>query len=185
MATLAVAPDAQIDAVATLAEAGALTPGFDLVALDLALPDNRGALTLPAILADFPGARLLVITGATHPQVEEQVAATGAHGFLPKSATIPDMVEAIRTVLAGGKWFTDRATGATLADVPDFARLSTLTPAQNRILHAMMDGKLNKQIAYDLGLSEITVKSHVKAILRKLGVSNRTQAILMLRNVEA
>lgn len=185
MAVLAVAPDALIETAQTLGEARLRAADADLVTLDLALPDNSGALGLPAILADFPHARMLVITGASHPQIEQQVAAAGAHGFLPKSAAISDMIDAIRAVVSGATWFSADAVTATLANVPDFARLARLTPAQNRILHAMMDGKLNKQIAFDLGLSEITVKSHVKAILRKLGVPNRTQAILMLRNAEA
>ena len=156
-----------------------------LMTLDLALPDNRSVLGLPGLLADYPALRLLVITGAANPDVERQVAAAGAHGYLSKATPITVMVEAMRRVLDGGTWFSLPPEDARVAPDSDFARLATLTAAQSRVLHAMESGRLNKQIAYDLGLSEITVKAHVKAILKKLAVPNRTQAILMLRRAEA
>lgn len=156
-----------------------------LMTLDLALPDNRSVLGLPGLIADYPTLRLLVITGSANPDVERQAAAAGAHGFLSKATPITAMVEAMRAVLDGGTWFSFPAEEAVVAPDSDFARLATLTAAQTRVLHAMEGGRLNKQIAHDLGLSEITVKAHVKAILKKLGVPNRTQAILMLRRAEA
>ncbi len=179
-------PAIQVIEAATLAEGRAAAPNAALMTLDLMLPDNRSVLGIPALLAEFPQLRLLVISGASNPGIERQVASIGAHGYLSKATSIVTMVEAMRTVLDGGRWFgadVDAAPASNESD--DFRLLATLTPAQTRVLHAMESGRLNKQIAYDLGLSEITVKTHVKAILRKLGVANRTQAILMLRRTEA
>ena len=95
------------------------------------------------------------------------------------------MVEAMRAVIAGGTWFSFAIDEAALPADSDFARLSSLTGAQSRVLNAMESGRLNKQIAFDLGLSEITVKAHVKAILKKLAVPNRTQAILMQQRAQS
>ena len=82
-------------------------------------------------------------------------------------------------------WLNAYARAQDGGDEPtELERIQTLTPAQMRVLVAMQDGALNKQIAYDLGLSEVTVKAHVKAILKKLSVPNRTQAILMLARIE-
>lgn len=154
-----------------------------LMTLDLGLPDSRGTRGLAALREEFPELPMLVISGASHPAIERQVATLGANGFLPKSASITDMVSAVRTVMDRASWFSP--------DLPEddddsaFSRLASLTSAQMRVLEAMESGRLNKQIAHDLGLSEITVKAHVKAILKKLGVSNRTQAILLLREAEA
>ncbi len=179
-------PAIQVIEAATLAEARAAAQHAALMTLDLMLPDNRSVLGIPALLAEFPQLRLLVISGASNPGIERQVAVIGAHGYLSKATSIVTMVEAMRAVLDGGRWFgpdVDATPASNESD--DFRLLATLTPAQTRVLHAMESGRLNKQIAFDLGLSEITVKTHVKAILRKLGVANRTQAILMLRRTEA
>ena len=182
MALRVVDPDVEAVEAASLEEALALADGAALVTLDLGLPDNRGVLGLAALVAAHPNVPVLVISGAGNPAVERQVARMGARGFLHKAAPISEMVAAIRRVLAGETWFSvDPADDGDDA----FTRLATLTPAQSRVLGAMESGRLNKQIAYDLGLSEITIKAHVKAILRKLAVPNRTQAILMLREAQA
>lgn len=185
MALGVAAPHLPVVEAATIAEARAAAGDAILMTLDLSLPDNRSVLGVPALMADFPAMKLLVISGATHEGIERQVAAIGAHGYLSKATPIAVMVEAMRAVLAGQRWFGPDAEEAPAAGDDDFGRLATLTPAQSRVLHAMESGRLNKQIAYDLGLSEITVKAHVKAILKKLAVPNRTQAILMLRRAEA
>lgn len=185
MALGVAAPAIRITEAASLAEARAAAAGAALMTLDLSLPDNRSVLGVPALLAEFSPLRLLVISGATHPGVARQVAATGAHGYLSKATPIATMVEAMRAVLAGGTWFGPEAEEPAAQANDDLGRLATLTPAQSRVLHAMAGGRLNKQIAFDLRLSEITVKAHVKAILKKLAVPNRTQAILMLREAEA
>lgn len=185
MALGVAAPGLAVIEADTLAAARSHASTAVLMTLDIALPDNRSVLALPALLQEFPLLRLLVISGSANPEIEQQVAAIGAHGFLSKSTTIATMVEAMRTVIDGGSWFSFPATSATLCPNSAIARLAALTGAQARVLRAMAGGRLNKQIAFDLGLSEITVKAHVKAILKKLSVPNRTQAILVLQQAEA
>lgn len=183
MAIAVADPSLAVAEASTLAEGRSLARAASLMTLDLSLPDNRSVLGLPAVRADFPHLKLLVISGAANPDVERQVAGAGAHGYLSKAATIPEMVAAIRSVLAGDRWFSAEAQDDTQGG--EIGLLASLTPAQARVLRAMEGGRLNKQIAFDLGLSEITVKAHVKAILKKLGVPNRTQAILLLQRAEA
>ena len=185
MALGVAAPELAVVEAASLAEASERAGEATLMTLDLALPDNRSVLGVPALLDRFPHLRMLVISGALNPEIEQQVAATGAHGYLSKATPISVMVEAMRTVLAGDAWFSFSVADAALPADSDFTRLSSLTAAQSRVLHAMESGRLNKQIAFDLGLSEITVKAHVKAILKKLAVPNRTQAILMLQRAQS
>lgn len=183
MAIAVADPSLAVAEASTLAEGRSLARAASLMTLDLSLPDNRSVLGLPAVRADFPHLKLLVISGAANPDVERQVAGAGAHGYLSKAAAIPEMVAAIRSVLAGDRWFSAEAQDDTQGG--EIGLLASLTPAQARVLRAMEGGRLNKQIAFDLGLSEITVKAHVKAILKKLGVPNRTQAILLLQRAEA
>lgn len=176
-------PDLMIIEAASLAEAREHAPSAALITLDLALPDATGVLSLPAFRQEYPTVPLLVISGATNPAIERQVAASGAQGYLSKGARISEMIEAMRSILSAGTWFSadvDLRDGDS-----EFGLVACLTSAQSRVLRAMEGGRLNKQVAYDLGLSEITVKAHVKAILKKLAVPNRTQAILMLRRVES
>lgn len=185
MALGVAAPELTVVEAASLAEASEHAADATLMTLDLALPDNKSVLGVPALLKRFPHLRMLVISGALNPDVEQQVAATGAHGYLSKATPISVMVDAIRAVLAGEAWFSFPVADAAMPADSDFARLSSLTGAQSRVLNAMESGRLNKQIAFDLGLSEITVKAHVKAILKKLAVPNRTQAILMLQRAQS
>lgn len=185
MALGVAAPDLTVVEAASLAEASEHAEGATLMTLDLALPDNRSVLGIPALLERFPHLRMLVISGALNPDIEQQVAASGAHGYLSKATPISTMVEAMRAVIAGRAWFSFPVADTAVAADSDFGRLSSLTAAQSRVLHAMESGRLNKQIAFDLGLSEITVKAHVKAILKKLAVPNRTQAILMLQRAQS
>lgn len=185
MALGVAAPALAVIEADTLAGARSHAADARLMTLDLSLPDNRSVLAMPALIEEFPGLRLLVISGSANPEIEHQVAAIGAHGYLSKATSIATMVEAMRSVLAGNTWFSFPAASATIAPDSAIARLAALTAGQARVLRAMASGRLNKQIAFDLGLSEITVKAHVKAILKKLAVPNRTQAILVLQQAEA
>lgn len=106
----------------------------------------------------------------------------GAVGFLPKSADAGTLGEAIDAVLAGDRWAPASALKAPAAGAEEHdaaQRVRDLTPQQFRVLQMLGDGLLNKQIAYELGVSEATIKAHMTAILRKLGASNRTQAVLI------
>ena len=179
------APSALVIEASSLTEARQQAADARLMTLDLALPDNRSVLGVPSLLEKFPSLRLLVISGAMNEGVERQVAASGAHGYLSKATPISVMIDAMRVVMAGGTWFSFADVDAALPPDHELARLSSLTAAQARVLQAMAGGRLNKQIAFDLGRSEITVKAHIKAILKKLRVPNRTQAVLMLQRAEA
>jgi DNA-binding NarL/FixJ family response regulator len=182
MALTFVAPDVEIVQAASLAEVLGDEGHADLVILDLGLPDSRGIASLVDVARARPTTPILIVSGAESPDVEARVAANGAAGFVSKAAPIEALVEAIRTVAEGGTSFSSDLQHAETEGLE--ARLALLTPAEARVLRAMRGGDLNKQIAYELNLSEITIKQHVKAILRKLQVVNRTQAILLLHDAE-
>ena len=111
----------------------------------------------------------------------------GAAGYIPKSLDLETMRAAVRAVLEGGRWVPPDVDLATPADPGPsliLRRLSSLTPQQVRVLMMLSEGLLNKQIAYELSVSEATVKAHVSAILQKLGVESRTQAVIAASNIE-
>ncbi len=173
-----------VDEAATLADALDLAHGADVILLDLGLPDGHGMAGLLAIVAAAPRAHVIVVTGNETPGLDALVKAAGGKGLVLKSAPLTMLVGAVKAVLGGGCWFqandpADHAGGMSLAGVS--ARMATLSVAERRVLGAMCDGSLNKQIAFRFGLSEITVKQHVKAVLRKLNVLNRTQAAMLMQ----
>jgi DNA-binding NarL/FixJ family response regulator len=151
-------------------------PLVSLVLLDLRMPDCQGFSGLLALRGEFPDRRIVVVSAAEDAETVRRALAFGAAGFIPKSAPLDVLMEALSTVLDGGVW-TPPGFGPE-ADDEAVRRFGSLTPAQLRILMSMRKGLLNKQIAYDMGISEATVKSHVTMIFRKLGVTNRTQAVV-------
>jgi DNA-binding NarL/FixJ family response regulator len=155
-------------------------PGIDLLLLDLHMPDAHGFAGLFAIRAEFPSIPVIVVSATEDTQTMRRAIDYGAAGFVPKSTPVGDIAIAIRAVLAGDVWMPAVARQANPApEDADFAdRMAALTPQQLRVLVAITQGKLNKQIAYELSVSEATVKAHVTAILRKLGVVSRTQAVI-------
>jgi len=177
------------DSVTTLAEAEVLVrqTDYDLILLDLMLPDVQGFAGLAMLRAIRPAATIAIVSGREEPAVVAQSRALGARGFIPKSSSIDQMVAAIRALLDGQTWLPDGIADARQEDrrVDLAERMGTLSIAQLRVLRAIVNGHQNKQIAYDLQLAEPTVKSHLSAIFRKLGVSNRTQAVLALQAFDA
>jgi DNA-binding NarL/FixJ family response regulator len=161
---------------------------IDLVLLDLAMPGVRGFSGLLYLRAQFPGVPVVIVSATDEADVIRRCMEFGASGFLPKTLGIDVMRGAIRRVLEGGVWTppdVDLTTGAD-DDTRDLVtKLSTLTPQQVRVLMMLSGGLLNKQIAYELGVSEATVKAHVSAILQKLGVESRTQAVIAASKIEA
>jgi DNA-binding NarL/FixJ family response regulator len=161
---------------------------IDLVLLDLAMPGVRGFSGLLYLRAQFPGVPVVIVSATEEADVIRRCMEFGASGFLPKTLGIDAMRAAIRRVLEGGVWTppdVDLTTGAD-DDTRDLVtKLSTLTPQQVRVLMMLSGGLLNKQIAYELGVSEATVKAHVSAILQKLGVESRTQAVIAASKIEA
>jgi DNA-binding NarL/FixJ family response regulator len=160
----------------------------DLVLLDLAMPGVRGFSGLLYLRAQFPGIPVVVVSANEEPGVIRRCMEFGASGFLPKTLAIDVMRSAIRCVLEGGVWTPPDVdlAGAEDAATRDLVhRLATLTPQQVRVLMMLSEGLLNKQIAYELKVSEATVKAHVSAILQKLGVESRTQAVIAASKIEA
>ncbi|MBL8261749.1 MAG: response regulator transcription factor [Xanthomonadaceae bacterium] len=154
----------------------------DLLLLDLNMPGAHGFSALVHLRAHHPQLPVMVVSAREEPAVMRRALDHGAVGFLPKSADAGTLGEAIDAVLAGDRWAPPAALKAPAAPAEEHdaaQRVRELTPQQFRVLQMLGDGLLNKQIAYELGVSEATIKAHMTAILRKLGASNRTQAVLI------
>ena len=160
----------------------------DLILLDLSMPGVRGFSGLMYLRAQYPSLPIVVVSANDDPAVIRHCMEFGASGFIPKTLGIDALRQAIARVLQGEVWtppdvdLTRQSDAETAAMI---ARLSTLTPQQVRVLMMLSSGLLNKQIAYELGVSEATVKAHVSAILQKLGVESRTQAVIAAGRIEA
>ena len=153
----------------------------DLILLDLTMPGVRGFSGLMFLRAQYPSVPVMVVSANDDPAVIRRCMDFGASGFISKTLGIEQMREAVRRVLDGEVWTppdVDLAGGADAETAALMARLATLTPQQVRVLMMLSEGMLNKQIAYELSVSEATVKAHVSAILQKLGVDSRTQAVI-------
>jgi DNA-binding NarL/FixJ family response regulator len=172
------------DASSLLEEVGEV----DLVLLDLSMPGVRGFSGLMYLRAQYPSVPVIVVSANDDPAVIRRCMEFGASGFIPKTVGVEAMREAISRVLEGGVWTPPDVdlsprTDAETADL--MARLLTLTPQQTRVLMMLSEGLLNKQIAFNLSVSEATVKAHVSAILQKLGVESRTQAVIAAAKIES
>jgi len=160
----------------------------DLVLLDLSMPGVRGFSGLMYLRAQYPSVPVVVVSANDDPAVIRRCMDFGASGFIPKTLGAEAMRSAIAAVLAGGIWTPPDVNFESAADAGTaelVQRLATLTPQQVRVLMMLSEGLLNKQIAYELGVSEATVKAHVSAILQKLGVESRTQAVIAAAKIEA
>jgi DNA-binding NarL/FixJ family response regulator len=160
---------------------------IDLILLDLTMPGMRGLSGLMYLRAEFPGTPVIVVTGSETPAIARRCIEFGASGFIPKSLDVPEMRQAISAVIEGDIWMPSDFSGEAaredeLAAVAE--RLASLTPQQVRVLMMLGEGLLNKQIAYELGVSEATVKAHVSAILQKLEVDSRTQAVILVNRID-
>src|SRR5713101_5335469 len=160
---------------------------IDLILLDLSMPGVRGFSGLMYLRAQYPSVPIIVVSATEDPTVIRRCMDFGASGFIPKTLGIEAMRGAIARVFEGGVWTPPDVdlSGKPDADTAELiARLATLTPQQVRVLMMLSEGLLNKQIAYALGVSEATVKAHVSAILQKLGVESRTQAVIAAAKIE-
>jgi DNA-binding NarL/FixJ family response regulator len=157
----------------------------DLVLLDLAMPGARGFSGLMYLRAQFPAVPVVVVSANEDAAIIRQAIGLGASGYIPKSLATGTIGAAIAAVLDGAVWVPPDTSLELSAEDDLVTRLVTLTPQQVRVLMMLSEGLLNKQIAYELGVSEATVKAHVSAILQKLGVESRTQAVIAASNIEA
>jgi DNA-binding NarL/FixJ family response regulator len=159
----------------------------DLVLLDLAMPGVRGFSGLLYLRAQHPDVPVVVVSGNEDRDVIRRCIDFGASGYVPKTTDIVGMRQAFRDILAGKTWTppdVDLSTPADKDTTDIMRRLATLTPQQVRVLMMLSEGLLNKQIAYELSVSEATVKAHVSAILQKLDVDSRTQAVIAASKIE-
>jgi DNA-binding NarL/FixJ family response regulator len=160
----------------------------DLILLDLTMPGVRGFSGLMYLRAQYPSVPVVVVSANDDPAAIRRCMEFGASGFIPKTLGVEAMRAAIARVLEGGVWSppdVDLKSGSDAATTELVQRLATLTPQQVRVLMMLSEGLLNKQIAYELSVSEATVKAHVSAILQKLGVESRTQAVIAAAKIEA
>jgi DNA-binding NarL/FixJ family response regulator len=160
----------------------------DLILLDLTMPGVQGFSGLIYLRAQHPDMPVVIVSATEDPMIVRRAIDFGASGFIPKSLDSDEIGAAIKTVLAGGSWIPPEIELGASEDKETaelMKRLATLTPQQVRVLMMLSEGLLNKQIAYELSVSEATVKAHVSAILQKLGVESRTQAVIASSKIGA
>ncbi|WP_068547750.1 response regulator transcription factor [Thalassotalea crassostreae] len=158
----------------------------DLLLLDLNIPGAHGFNTLIHVRQHFPQIPVVVVSAYEDRDTITQAMNYGASGFVPKSADVESIFTAINTVLSGELWTPELVEGSvhdeSKSDTAE--RIASLTQQQYKILLMFAEGLLNKQIAYDLNVSEATIKAHATAIFRKLNVRNRTQAVIVLGQLD-
>jgi DNA-binding NarL/FixJ family response regulator len=164
------------------------TEDIDLVLLDLSMPGASGLSGLVSLRGISPDVPMIVVSAHDDPETIRRALELGASGFISKSASMEEIRTAVETVLGGG---VTAPAGVDLGverdpEISDLIkRLQSLTPQQTRVLGMLAEGLLNKQIAYELGVSEATIKAHVSAVLHKLAVDSRTQAVILLSRIGA
>jgi DNA-binding NarL/FixJ family response regulator len=159
----------------------------DLVLLDLKMPRVQGLSGLVYLRAQYCAVPIVVVSASDEAGVIRRALDLGASGFISKSSPVGEMQAAVAAVLGGGVWWPDglEREAASDGEAAELARrLTTLTPQQMRVLMMLREGLLNKQIAFNLGVSEATIKAHVSAILHKLDVESRTQAVIAASRID-
>lgn len=177
---------AEAESIAELETQLAYKQDWDLVLLDLNMPGAYGFSGLVLLRGQYPQVPVVMVSAQDEPAVIARAREFGASGFIPKSSSLEIIQRAVQAVLDGDDWWPP--VTLEVAQVSPQARaagegLASLTPQQFRVLTMVCDGLLNKQIAFELSVSEATVKAHVTAIFRKLGVRTRTQAALLLQQL--
>lgn len=189
--TLGLGSDVRLVEVASIAELETHLgdkSDWDLVLLDLNMPGAYGFSGLVLLRGQYPQIPVVMVSAQEEAAVVVKSREFGASGFIPKSSTLEQIQDAVQKVLDGEVWWPPQAFEKV--DVSAEAKaasegLASLTPQQFRVLTMVCEGLLNKQIAYELSVSEATIKAHVTAIFRKLGVRTRTQAALLLQQLES
>lgn len=165
-------------------------PDTDMLLLDLHMPGNCGFLGLIQLRKSYPTLPIVVVSASEDADVIKRVMSFGASAFVPKSAHPVEIGKALNSVLAGDLWLPDKYQALLTPDANDevdldlASKVAQLTAQQYKVLYYLTEGWLNKQIAYDLNISEATVKAHMTAIFRKLGVTNRTQVVIQAQRLQ-
>jgi DNA-binding NarL/FixJ family response regulator len=155
-------------------------PDADMLLLDLDMPGAQGFSALVHLRALHPQLPIVIVSAHEDPLIVRRALDHGAMGFIPKSSDAQQLGAALEQILDGFPWAPQGiGPGADAEEIEAAGRMRDLTPQQFRVLQMVCSGQLNKQIAYELGVSEATVKAHMTHIMRKLGASNRTQAVLI------
>ena len=162
---------------------------IDIVLLDLNMPGCENFYGLFRVNEDFPAIPVAVVSASDSVKVISQAMNFGAKGFIPKTTHSDQIAQAIREIMAGNQWLPE-GIQEQLDDVSSeqmsvAQKVSELTPKQFQVLKYLQQGKLNKQIAYDMHVTEATVKAHISAILRKFDVNTRTQAVLLIEQLQS
>ena len=161
---------------------------LDILLLDLHMPGSGDLYGLIRIREDYPSLPIVVVSGSEDLSIISKVMGYGAMGFIPKASSTQDIAKGIETVLEGETWLPenmkDKVANIENEDRELAQQVASLTPQQYKVLQYLHEGLLNKQIAYELHISEATVKAHITAIFRKLGVYNRTQAVLIASKLQ-
>ena len=152
----------------------------DLALLDLHMPGAVGFSALHYLGLEYPHIPVAMISASEGPEVMARAMQFGAAGFIPKSAEVAVIADAINSIIAGERWLPDgmqaQINRLDHHDTDFNGRIATLTPKQFRILMMLSEGNLNKQMADEICVSEATIKAHLTEAYKKLGVQNRTQA---------
>ena len=168
----------EVDSFDSLKRAVADDPDAGLVLLDLMMPGAEGLSSLQYLRTQAPELRVAVVSALGQKSWALSARALGAVGFVHKSATPEQMQEILRQLLDGGIWWPEASPDEASADTPE-NKLDRLSRQELRVLLHLKEGRLNKQIADELSISESTVKAHISTILNKLGLHSRTQAAVL------
>jgi len=155
----------------------------DLILLDLHMPGSEGFSALVFLVAHYPDIPVIIVSAHDDVEIIRRAMNHGASGFLSKSSNAQDMADAVNTVLSGGIYLKNplpEVAGKYVEELETAKGLSSLTPQQFRVAVMVGQGLLNKQIAYELGVTEATIKAHMTEIFRKLGVPSRTKVALAM-----
>jgi DNA-binding NarL/FixJ family response regulator len=169
---------------ADLEKALARSAAVKMVLLDLRIPGANGLSSLLFVRGEYPAVAVAIVSGGAYAETISRARQLGAAAFIPKSSPIDTIAHALACVIRGESWFPEHDAAPAGRDPRLQDPLTTLTPQQFRVLKYLADGLLNKQIAERLDVSEGTVRAHVTAILRKLGVSTRTQAAILVTELD-
>ena len=163
-------------------------PEIDLILLDLNMPGSDNYYGLTSVIDKAANTPIIVVTASDNEESVNIVMHFGARGYIPKTFNSRKMAHAIMTVLDGGKFIPEKYIDKIGVNVPDLMtsieHVKGLTPKQLRVLRCLKEGKMNKQIAEELFVTEATVKAHISAIFKKFNVSSRTQVVLLVDKID-